>query len=411
MKKILALSTVLLTALTLTPVMAESPEDLFRNGKFFGELRYRYENVEQDGLARTATAQTLRANLGFETGSFYNFKALIEGQSVQHLNDDHFNDTTNGLGTYPVVADPENNEFNQAWIMWSGIPKTDLKLGRQNIMFDNQRFVGNVGWRQNDQTYDAATVTAKPVDKLVINYNYVWNVNRIFGEYSAIPDYSGDTHLLHLEYTFFDWLKAAAYGYFLDLEEANNLSSNTEGLQLTGKRDINSDWKFQYLAEYARQSDARDNPNNYSASYFHVTPSVMWKGVTLQTGFEVLGGDGVNAFQTPLATLHAHNGWADKFLTTPANGLEDIYARIGYKLEGIHQSVDGTMLDAVYHDYSSEEGSDDYGHEWNFQVSKTFKTEGFVTKDITLTAKYADYNADTFATDTEKFWLMAGVKF
>lgn len=411
MKKIFIMSTALLTMINFTPALGESPEDLFRNGKFFGELRYRYENVEQGGIAKTATANTLRANLGFETGSCYNLKALVEGQSIQHLGTDHFNDTTNGLGTYPVIADPENNEISQAWIMWSGIPKTDLKLGRQNIMLDNHRFVGNVGWRQNDQTYDAATLIVKPFDKMTLNYHYVWNVNRIFGEHSAIPDYSGNTHLLHLEYVFSNWLKATAYGYFLDLHEDKNMSSDTEGLQLTGKYDFNNDWIFQYLAEYALQSDARDNTKNYNASYFHVAPSVMWKGLTLQMGFEVLGSYGINAFQTPLATLHAYNGWADKFLTTPANGLEDIYTRVSYKIADAHETINGTSLDAIYHDFNAEEGASNYGYEWDFQVSKTFKTEGFVTKDVTVTAKYADYNADTFATDTEKFWLMAGVKF
>lgn len=411
MRKPLALSTALLTATTLASALAESPEDLIRNGKFFGELRYRYESVEQVGIARTATANTLRTNLGFETGSFYDFKALVEGQSIQHIGGDRFNDTTNGLGVYPVIADPENNEFNQAWIMWSGIPETDLKLGRQNIMFDNQRFIGNVGWRQNDQTYDAATITAKPVDRLMFSYNYVWNVNRIFGEHSAIPDYSGNTHLLHADYTFAEWLKIAAYGYFLDLEEATNLSSDTEGFQLSGKHALNTDWKFQYLAEYAIQSDANDNPNNYNAAYFHITPSLIWRGVTLQAGFETLGGDGVDAFQTPLATLHAHNGWADKFLTTPANGLEDAYARISYKLDDVHPVINGTTLDVIYHDYNAEEGSADYGQEWNLQASKNFKTGGFIIKDVTLTGKYADYNAETFATDTKKLWLMIGLKF
>lgn len=411
MKKIFIMSTALLTIINFTPALGESPEDLFRNGKFFGELRYRYENVEQGGIAKTATANTLRANLGFETGSYYNLKALVEGQSIQHLGTDHFNDTTNGLGTYPVIADPESNEISQAWIMWSGIPKTDLKLGRQNIMLNNHRFVGNVGWRQNDQTYDAATLIVKPFDKMTLNYHYVWNVNRIFGEHSAIPDYSGNTHLLHLEYVFSNWLKATAYGYFLDLHEDKNMSSDTEGLQFTGKYDFNNDWIFQYLAEYALQLDARDNTKNYNASYFHVAPSVMWKGLTLQMGFEVLGSDGINAFQTPLATLHAYNGWADKFLTTPANGLEDIYARVSYKIADAHETINGTSLDAIYHDFNAEEGASNYGYEWDFQVSKTFKTEGFVTNDVTVTAKYADYNADTFATDTEKFWLTAGVKF
>lgn len=396
---------------------ADTPEDLIRNGKVFGEVRYRYEYVDQDGLARTATANTIRANLGFETGDYKGFKGLIELQTIQHMGSDHFNDTTNGKVTYPIIADPENSEFNQAWIMWSGIPKTSLKIGRQNILLDNQRFVGNVGWRQNDQTYDAGTLTFTPVDKFTLNYSYIWNINRVFGEHNAIPDFTGDNHLLHGSYNFADWLKIAGYGYFLDIHQAPPpvapfaLSSKTYGAQLTGKIPFNSDWKFQYLVEYASQSDYKSSPLNYRESYFHITPSLLWKDITLQAGFESLGGNGTSAFQTPLATLHAFNGWADKFLTTPAGGLEDFYGRIAYKISGINKWIDGTTLDAIYHDFNAENTPMDYGSEKDFQASKSFKIEGFVLKEWTVTAKYADYNSDGFLTDTNKFWFMAGAKF
>jgi hypothetical protein len=396
---------------------ADSFEDLVRNGKIFGEVRYRYENVEQDGLPRTSTANTLRTNLGFETGSYKGFKVLVEAQTVKHMGDDDYNDTTNGKATYPIIADPENAEFNQAWIMWSGLPKTSFKLGRQAINLDNQRFIGTVGWRQNDQTYDAATITLNPLDKAVLSYSYVWNINRIFGEHNAIPDFTGDSHLLHGEYTITEWLKVAGYGYFLDISQgpapfaAFALSSRTYGAQLTGKISLNANWKLQYLGEYASQTDYKSSPLNYQETYWHVAPAISWKNLTVQAGFESLGGNGTNAFQTPLATLHAFNGWADKFLTTPANGLEDFYGRVSYIVDGLHPWLNGTTLDAVYHDFRSERTSMDYGSEWDLQASKSFKTEGFVLKDLTLTVKYADYNSDGMATDTNKFWLMAGTKF
>ncbi|TAL31929.1 MAG: hypothetical protein EPN97_10240 [Alphaproteobacteria bacterium] len=402
----------LFALLQVPSAQADSPEDLFSKGKVFGQLRYRYENVDQAGLAHTTgVANTLRANLGFETGTYKDFKALVELQTVQRLGDDDYNDTVNGKTTYPTIADPENNEFNQAWIMWSGLPKTSLKLGRQNIILDNQRFVGNVGWRQNDQTYDAGTATFTPVEKLILSYSYVWNINRIFGEHNAIPDYTGANHLIHGEYTFADWLKIAAYDYLLDIHQKQTLSSQTYGAQATGKVPLVADLKLQYLAEYAHQADYKDSPINFHASYYHLSPSLLWKGVTLQAGMESLGGDGANAFQSPLATLHAFNGWADEFLTTPANGLEDRYGRVGYKLSGLNKWVDGTTFDAVYHDFNAENTSADYGTEWNFQVSKTFKTEDFNIKEWTVTAKYADYNADTLFTDTNKFWLMVDLKF
>lgn len=397
--------------------LADSPTDLITQGKVFGELRYRYEWVEQGGLPRTATADTLRANLGFETGVYRNFKALVEGQSIRRIGDDDFNDTTNGKVAYPVIADPENNEFQQAWIMWSGIPKTSLKLGRQHIILSNHRFFSNVGWRQNDQTYDAATAVFRPLDKASLQYSYVWNVNRVFGNHNAIPDFTGDTHVIHGEYALADWLKLTAYAYLLDIRQGpapfapGALSSQTYGAQAAGKVPLGGDWTFQYLAEYAVQSDRGSSPLDYREPYFHLLPGLQWKNVTLQAGFESLGGDGTSAVQTPLALLHGFNGWADKFLNTPAGGLEDAYGRAAYKIAGLHDFVDGTVVEAVYHDFGAENTSMDYGKEWNFQVSKTFKTEGFVIKEWSVAAKYADYDADGLFTDTNKAWLMFGVKY
>lgn len=393
------------------PSLADSPSDWVTEGKVFGEVRYRYEQVTQDGLAQDASANTIRGNIGFETGVYKDLKGLIEIQAIRHLGNDGFNDTTNGKITYPVVADPESTEFNQGWISWSGLPNTELKIGRQKIVLDNQRFVGPVGWRQNDQTFDAGTVIFNPLENLNISYSYLWNINRVFGEHSPLPDYTGDNHLIHSTYTFRNWLKVAAYGYFLDIEQTPALSSNTFGSQLTGNIKLSDDWKFQYLAEYAYQRDGDDNPVSLSESYFHLNAGLSWKTLTISGGVESLGGNGVNAFQTPLATGHAFNGWADKFLVTPVGGLEDAYGGVSYKLEGIGNLVDGIKADVIYHDFKAENSSMNYGTEWDFQIGKTFKIDSIVLKEWTISAKYADYNTDGFLTDTNKFWLMMGIKF
>ena len=80
----------------------------------------------------------------------------------------------------------------------------------------------------------------------------------------------------------------------------------------------------------------------------------------------MLGGDGETSFQTPLATKHAFNGWADKFLlATPANGLVDAYLTATGKVAGI-------KLLATYHMFSSDEGGDDYGSELDLLAVKKF---------------------------------------
>ena len=108
-----------------TPSLAgDTPESLVSEGQVFGELRYRYEYVDQDGpapIADEARASTIRANLGVKTGEYRNFQALLEAQVVANVGADDFNDTVNRQTQFPVVADPDNEDINQAWVSWNGI--------------------------------------------------------------------------------------------------------------------------------------------------------------------------------------------------------------------------------------------------------------------------------------------------
>jgi hypothetical protein len=111
----------------------------------------------------------------------------------------------------------------------------------------------------------------------------------------------------------------------------------------------------------------------------------------------VLGGDkgpGNRAFQTPLATKHAFQGWADIFLATPADGVKDAYV-------GATLPLLGGSLQAWYHDFRAERGSSQYGEE--IDVAYGHPIPG--VKGLVGLVKYASYDADEFAVDTDKLWL------
>ena len=99
-----------------------------------------------------------------------------------------------------------------------------------------------------------------------------------------------------------------------------------------------------------------------------------------------------------LATLHAHQGWADKFLTTPATGIEDTYGGASYKISKVF-GLDFIRFMAVYHEFDADTGGTDLGEEVDLLAAAKFM------KKYTMTLKFADYKADTFATDTEKIWM------
>ncbi len=405
MKKIPALLSMIVATSIPFSVSAESVLDAIKSGEGDLNLRYRLETVDQAGLANDAQASTLRAKIGYTTGEYKNISARVELESVLPIGDDTYNNTVNGKSTYPVIADPESTEVNHAYLKYTGLTDTTVVVGRQPLNLDNQRFIGTVGWRQNDQTYDALSLINSSFEDTTIVYAYVNNVNRVFSDKHALGNLETEANVLNVSYTGFDVAKLTGYAYLLNVQDAQTLSSKTFGLRASGKKELSDNAKLLYTAEIATQSDYAGNIANYDATYYFVEPGVSYKGFTAKVGYEVMAGDGVDSFQTPLATGHAFNGWADKFLTTPVNGLEDLYVSVGYKVKHENPWLDKLAVKAVYHDFGAENGGADYGKEWNLLVKKPF------AKNYMAMVKYADYDADSFAEDTEKLWLMLQAKF
>src|SRR5688572_16598222 len=379
-------------------------ESAFKGTKWILDTRLRSEDVEQAGIANDATATTLRARLGFETGKAWNTSLLVEGEAVVPLEDNYRPDPLDPFhSTYPVVADPESYAVNRFQLMNTSLPGTTLTLGRQRINLDDQRFVGNVGWRQNEQTFDAFRAVDKSVKNLVLDATYLNRVNRVFGEDSPQGDYKGDAVLLNASYQT-KVGKITGYGYLLEFDPivgvpaAAGDSTSTYGLRFAGEAPAGK-VKIAYLASWATQSDAGENPGSFDLDYATAELTATWKQFGLGAGMEILEGNGAKGFTTPLATLHKFQGWADKFLATPANGIEDTYVNATASLKAV-AGLDTLGLVLSYHDYQAENISADYGSEWNASIAAKFKKLGFMLK-------YADYQEGVLASarDTEKLWV------
>lgn len=394
---------ILLTALLVSPAHAADPEksktESNSDGEFSLDFRYRYELVDQDGFAKNAHASTLRTRLAYRSPTYSNFNFLIEFDDMRSVGNDLYNSTRNGNSERPVVADPEGTVVNQALIRYNGIENTVLRAGRQRIRLDNLRFIGDVGWRQNDQTYDSFSLTNTSLTDTVIEYAYIDRVNRIFGPESGVPaaDFRSDSHVLNLKHTWSTNWDVAAYAYLLDLKDAPLLSSKTLGIRLHGRMAVNDGVSTRYTLEYAHQENYGDNPNNYSADYILLEAALTTMGITGTLGYEVLGSNSGQAFQTPLATLHAFQGWADKFVVTPDAGIEDLYGSVATTFHGAKFSL-------IYHRFSPEAGGPAYGSEWDLMIRKP------LTERYSIVLKGAYYDAGSFATDTRKLWVMITAK-
>lgn len=389
--------------------------DAIGKSKINIDARLRYERADQEGLS-ASDAFTLRTRFGLTTAPLYGFQGMIEGENVTVLgsrdNAQYPGEPNNGK---TVVADPPTTEINQAWISYSNTNwHASVKGGRQRIVLDNVRFVGDVGWRQNQQTFDAVTLTATPVEKLNLFYGWVGRVNRIFGNVSGLPgglsDFQSDSHLFHASYAACEYAKITGYTYLLDLENGggNNQSSATYGFSVTGKARVHEKVTLDYRGEFAWQTDYADSMLDYSAPYYHFQAGATIKPFAFGGGIEVLGSDdGMTAFRTPLATLHAWNGWADVFLNTPNAGLRDIY---GYAQVTIPKVQ--IPLKVVYHKFDADSGSADFGQEVDLVASRK------LGKYWTALAKYSHYDARDASppaqmapADVDKFWLQLSFIF
>ena len=363
---------------------------------FEWDLRVRHESVDDAGFARNAEATTARLRAGLRLAPAPGWTVLLEGEGVAGAG--NYNSGANGKTQYPVVMDPTGAELNQAWVGWKNA-QGGITLGRQRIALDNQRWVGSVGWRQNEQTFDAIGAQWKPVAGLTLNYYWLDKVHRAAGD-KALNKLARardlDTHLLNLAFKRGNQ-QVVGYGYLHNDKDVASASTETWGLRWTGALD-KSGQGFGWAAELARQTDYARNPAHFSHTYWLVEPSWTQGKNTLRAGWEHLGGNGVTALQTPLATLHAFNGWDDQFGVTPAKGLEDRYLSAGGKFG--RGKYDGKLAWAVaWHDYRSDVGSVRYGREWN--ASLGFPLPGGLNGLV----KLADYRANAFSRDNTKLWL------
>ncbi len=204
------------------------------DGKTDLTLRYRYERVDQDNIDKTANASTLKTRLSYKSANLNGFFTVLEVDNVTAIGNENYNSTVNGQGQYPVVADPTDTDMNQAYFGY----KTDhliLSAGRQRINHNNQRFVGGVAWRQNEQTYDGYRAQYTNQSGLNIDYSYIYNVNRIFGPNSVNSDLGGNLHLFNLKYAINKQHKVTGFAYELDFDTANALATRTIGASYDGQ--------------------------------------------------------------------------------------------------------------------------------------------------------------------------------
>jgi len=384
-----------------------------KNGAVKFDLNTRWENVDQDrGTQKTANAVTSRLRAGLLSPVFHGIQGYAEYEGNLAMVDD-YNSTRNSNTRYSTIADPEKSELNQLWLSYAGIPDTLIKGGRQRIKLDDDRFIGNVGWRQMETTFDSVLVTHnnQQLFGLTVNAGYIGNVQTFTATNERI-----EAPILNVNYKVGDYGNLVGYGYWLNYTERENYekSSETYGLRMTNFQKpgdtlkLSDNYGVVYTAEWGHQEDYGHGPTKYSVDRLNLMGGLTAYNLTFQGAIEQLDGKGLNkTFDTPLGTNHAFQGWADIFLVTPKNGIRDVF---GTMISTFDRGE--VILTGTYHNFTDDTGQLKYGDEWDFSALKKFG------KHYSVLAKYAYYSADNYNaadtftnTDTQKIWLQGNISF
>jgi len=422
MKNMIKMSLATAVMMSVGTVSAQAAEEgisIFEDIKFKGQLRPRFEHLDNSGLNKSAgNILTNRTNLNLQA-KLLGVEGLTATVEVNAVNDfSTLDQTTSQTGGTEVDA----AKVSQANISYTSGDATGI-VGRKTVNIDNQRFVGSVGWKQNFQTLDIVA-GAYNTDKFNILAAYVYGVNAIgdAGNGTAGNLYTGGTAsgettsaVVNASFKAMDALKVTGYVYALGSH------SNTYGVAATGGIPISEGIKLNYRAEFAKQTDASletkslGKPTNDS-SYINIDVNTNISDFLVGLNYEVLGADktdgatSVGGFQTPLATKHKFNGFADVFLGTPGQGLKDFNLMLGYKTKSFG------LAKLIAHSFKSDEGSIDYGTE----IDLLYKRAIPGVKGVTGLFKLASYQAgDSSANgnpakqsnDVSKVWLMLDYKF
>ena len=378
------------------PAPPTTAESILR-GKPIFEVRARYEDVDQAGLARQAQAFTLRTRAGWETAEWRGLKGLIEFEDVRPIGGELYNvavpgvvgGSLNGKTLYPIINDPEVTELNRAQITWTPSAMAMFTVGRQRILIEDQRFVGNVGWRQDEQTFDAARADLA-YGRWKATYAYVGGVNRILGQ---ARDWDSDSHIGTLTYSWSEPLRVQGFAYLLDFKNAAPNSSATYGAKASGKTWVGL-FQVAYNATYANMKDYGHNAADFSFDYWGADVAGTFDIWTVRASYESLEGDGTRGFFTPLATSHAFQGWADAFAAVSGNktfvdGIRDANLQVTAQPRWRSTYLFNLQFIARYHDFEAERTGAHLGREWDFQGIAA------ITANLSGGIKYARFKRDT----------------
>jgi len=360
------------------------------------EIRPRYENkhgvkslLTTDADGSNFISQRTRLNFGFKNEKL---KAYVSFQNVRVWGD---------VGT--LSSDDEATALHQAWAEAIMSKKVSLKLGRQEIVYDDHRIFGSVGWAQQARSHDAFLFKYTPNEKsrldigLALNADSQSGIDNLYSDAAGYKSfqyawYHGDFNKFGLSF-----LLLNTGIEYLDTDNEQTVDYvQTIGPRLTYKHGkFNANGAFYFQTGKSEASDV--NALYYSANLGYKISDAFSAGL----GYEYLSGKDQNdtdaeikSFAPLFGTNHKFNGWMDYFYVgnhAESVGLTDISATLSYKKDKFSAKLIPHIFSAAADIY---DGSQKMDNNLGTEIDLVFGYK--IASDIMLNAGYSKM----FATDS-----------
>jgi len=331
-------------ALLLSILFISLPNLLFAQITIDAEVRPRTEYRNGYQQVRTAdtepaffTSQRTRLGFGYESQGY---EIYVSGQDVRVW------------GESEQLQDNSNLNIHEAWAKIHLTEKVGIKLGRQELVYDDQRLLGSVNWTQQARSHDALLMRYKDAEsefQLDLGGAYNQESENLFGNRYTLNNYKA------LGYIWMNkqWSDVEASALFLtDGFESQAGGTNFRYTYGTHLNYSKQNWQLNGSAYLQSGDDA--TRQNISAYMMAVNGAYQLGSLQFKGGYDYLSGGSAddanlarNTFHTLYATNHKFYGHMDYFLNIPANtgggGLQDLHLGAAYNVS------ENTNLALTYH--------------------------------------------------------------
>ncbi len=298
------------------------------------EFRHGYKTIFPDGeKAANFISQRTRFN-AFYGNQYFKFGLVLQDVRI--------------WGDVPQLntSDVNGLSIHEAWGEVIFNKKLSVKVGRQEISYDDQRIFGNVGWTQQARSHDAAVIRYRPAKSTKIDVGIAYNANEasLYKTDYTINSYRTFQYI---------WYHGQYNKTGLSLLMLNNGMPYTPTgqpqkivySQTLGGRITYHNKALKLNGSLYFQGGKNKKDNTLSALYFSANASYTFPSkFSLGLGGEYLSGTSSenqalgntdHSFKPLYGTNHKFNGWMDYFYVGSymfGNGMVDMHLPLSQKL-------------------------------------------------------------------------------